>query len=66
MAQTAAELAMHLYRNEPVEARHTLIDNGYRLVPSYLVDAVPVDINNIEMTVVAEGFQHENEIFKKR
>ncbi len=66
MAQTAAELAIHLYKNEPVEARHTLMDNGYRLVPSYLVDAVPVDINNIEMTVVAEGFQRENEIFKKK
>ncbi len=66
MAQTAAELAMHLYKKEQVEQRHTLLDNGYRLVPSYLVDAVPVDISNIEMTVVAEGFQQENEIFKKK
>jgi D-xylose transport system substrate-binding protein len=66
MAQTAAELAMHLYKKEAVEASYTLMDNGYRLVPSYLVDSVPVDINNIKMTVVAEGFQQENEIFKKK
>jgi D-xylose transport system substrate-binding protein len=65
MATTAAELAVHIYKNEPVENRHTLVDNGYRLVPAYLVDAIPVDISNIEMTVVAEGFQLENEIFKK-
>jgi len=65
MATTAAELSMHIYRNEAIESRHILMDNGYRLVPSYLVDAVPVDKSNIEMTVVAEGYQQENEIFKK-
>jgi D-xylose transport system substrate-binding protein len=65
MATTAAELAMHIYRNEQVESRHILMDNGYRLVPSYLVDAVPVDRRNIELTVVAEGYQQEKEIFKK-
>jgi D-xylose transport system substrate-binding protein len=64
MATTAAELSMHIYRNEQIESRHFLMDNGYRLVPSYLVDAVPVDKSNIEMTVVAEGYQLENEIFK--
>jgi D-xylose transport system substrate-binding protein len=66
MAQTAAELAMQVYKKEQVEQRHTLMDNGYRLVPSFLVDAVPVDINNIKLTVVAEGFQQENEVFKKK
>ncbi len=65
MATTAAELSMHIYKNERIESGNVLVDNGYRLVPSYLVDAVPVDINNIEMTVVAEGFQLENDIFKK-
>jgi D-xylose transport system substrate-binding protein len=64
MATTAAELAMHIYKNEPIETRHILIDNGYRLVPSFLVDAVPVDKSNIELTVIAEGYQNEKEIFK--
>ena len=64
MATTAAELSMHIYKNEPTESRHILMDNGYRLVPSYLVDAVPVDKSNIEITV--SGFQQENEILKKK
>jgi len=64
MAETAAELAMHIARNEQVEPKYITIDNGHRLVPSYLVDAVPVNQSNIKMTVVAEGFQLEKEIFK--
>ncbi len=55
MASTAAELAMHLAKNEPVEPYLSTISNGDRLVPSYLVDAVAVNEGNIEMTVVAEG-----------
>lgn len=55
MASTAAELAMHLAKGEPVEPYLSTISNGFRLVPSYLVDAVAVNEGNIEMTVVAEG-----------
>ena len=64
MATTAAELAVELSRNKPVKFSDMTIDNGNRLVRTYLVDAIPVDVNNIKMTVVAEGFQQENEIFK--
>jgi D-xylose transport system substrate-binding protein len=55
MASTAAELAMHLAKGEPVDIHISTISNGDRLVPSYLVDAVAVNEGNIEMTVVAEG-----------
>ena len=55
MASTAAELAMHLAKNEPIDPYLSTISNGDRLVPSYLVDAVAVNEGNIEMTVVAEG-----------
>jgi ABC-type xylose transport system substrate-binding protein len=64
MATTAAEIAMEISRNKPLAFSDITIDNGYRLVPSYLVDAVPVNESNIKMTVVAEGYQQENEIFK--
>jgi D-xylose transport system substrate-binding protein len=64
MATTAAELATDLSRNKQVVFSNITIDNGNRLVPSYLVDAVPVNESNIKMTVVAEGYQQENEIFK--
>ena len=55
MASTAAELAVHLAKDEPVDQHISTIGNGDRLVPSYLVDAVSVNEGNIEMTVVAEG-----------
>lgn len=64
MASTAAELAIHIAKDEPIEPKYVTIDNGDRLVPSYLVDAVVVNENNITMTVVAEGYQQEKEIFK--
>ena len=65
MAGTAAELAIHIAKDEKIENTHITIDNGQRLVPSYLVDAVTVDAKNIKMTVVAEGYQQEEEIFSK-
>jgi len=55
MASTAAELAIHLAKKEPVSPYLSTISNGDRLVPSYLVDAVAVNEGNIEMTVAAEG-----------
>lgn len=55
MASTAAELAIHLARNEPVNPYISTVSNGNRLVPSYLVDAVAVNEGNIEITVASEG-----------
>ena len=55
MATTAAELAVHLAKDEPTEPYLSTISNGERLVPSYLVDAVAVHEGNVEMTVIAEG-----------
>ena len=55
MANTAAELAMHIAKKEQLDPHLSTISNGDRLVPSYLVDAVAVNEANIEMTVAAEG-----------
>ena len=55
MATTAAEIAIHLAKDEPVDPYLSTMSNGERLVPSYLVDAVAVNEGNIEMVVVAEG-----------
>jgi D-xylose transport system substrate-binding protein len=55
MASTAAELATHLAKGEPIDPYLSTISNGERLVPSYLVDAVSVNEGNVEMTVIAEG-----------
>ncbi len=55
MATTAAEIAIHLAKREPIDPYLSTISNGERLVPSYLVDAVAVHEGNVEMTVIAEG-----------
>lgn len=55
MASTAADLAMHLAKGEPIDPYISTISNGDRLVPSYLVNSLAVNQGNIEMTVVAEG-----------
>jgi len=57
MAHTAAELAMHIARNEKVGDRHVRIDNGHILVPAYFVDPVPVNEGNIKVAVVSQSNQ---------
>jgi D-xylose transport system substrate-binding protein len=64
MAYTAAELAMNLAKDKPLSQATATLSNGNRLVPSYLVDPVGVNENNIKMTVVAEGYQDAEKITK--
>lgn len=57
-AEAAAELAVALAKGEDVPASMTLTDvnNGTIDVPSVLLDPVAVTIENIQTTVVADGF----------
>lgn len=64
MAYTVAELAIHLADESPVPLATSTISNGNRLVPSYLVNPMAINESNIQMTVVAEGYQEANKILK--
>ncbi len=64
MAYTVAELAMHIAQELPLAQPTATISNGNRLVPSYLVNAMAINESNIQMTVVAEGYQEASEILK--
>lgn len=64
MAFTAAELAMNLAEDKPLAQATATISNGNRLVPSYLVKPMGVNERNIQMTVVAEGYQDADKIIK--
>jgi D-xylose ABC transporter substrate-binding protein len=56
IAITAANVATKLGRDEPItEAIHTT-NNGQKMVPSILLDAMVVNRDNIDMTVVADGY----------
>ncbi|HZL11584.1 MAG TPA: hypothetical protein VFC65_16495 [Prolixibacteraceae bacterium] len=55
---------MHLAQGDPVQQATATISNGNRLVPSYLVNPMAINESNIQMTVVAEGYQEAEDILK--
>lgn len=55
LATRGAEAAVALARKQPVNADRT-VNNGKKDVPSILLTPVVVDKNNIEQTVVKDGF----------
>ena len=64
MAATAAELAITLGRNEECERTFQTVSNGQRLVPAVLHDAMIVNKDNLKLTVISEGYQTEEEIYR--
>jgi len=66
MAATAAELAMKLGKGEEVEKTYQTISNGEVLVPSVFYNGVIVNRENLKLTVISEGYQKEEEIYKKK
>ena len=64
LAATAAELAMKLGRGEECERTFQTISNGERLVPAVFHDGMLVNRENLKLTVISEGYQKEEEIYK--
>jgi D-xylose transport system substrate-binding protein len=64
LAATAAELAMKLGNGEEFERTFQTISNGELLVPSVFHDGVIVNRENLKLTVISEGYQKEEEVFK--
>jgi len=64
MASTAAEIAVKLARGEKYEGCNNRVSNGKRLVPAVLLEALPVTKDNIEQTVVADGYLKEKDIYQ--
>ena len=63
LAATAAELAVKLARREVVVAQKT-VDNGMLAVPSVLNDVVTVTKENIQQTVIKDGFHSYAEVYR--
>jgi len=64
LANTAAELAMSLAIDGVGENTYQTVSNGERLVPAVFHDAMIVNRENLKLTVISEGYQTEEEIFK--
>jgi len=64
LAKRAAEVAVALATGKPVIAKAEL-DNGKRQVPTILLDVVTVTKENVDSTVVKDGFHTREEIYGK-
>ncbi len=64
LASTAAELAVKLGKGEECERTFETMSNGEVLVPSVFHEGVIVNRENLKLTVVSEGYQKEEEIYK--
>lgn len=64
LASTAAELAVKLGKGEECERTFETISNGEVLVPTVFHEGVVVNRENLKLTVVSEGYQKEEEIYK--
>ncbi|MDZ4676324.1 MAG: D-xylose ABC transporter substrate-binding protein [Oligoflexia bacterium] len=63
LAYKAAESAVALAKGEAVVA-NTTINNGKKEVPSLLIKPIQVDKNNIDLTVVKDGFHPREAVYK--
>ena len=61
LAYGAVDAAVKLARGEKVETTET-IDNGFKKVPSILLEPVAVDRNNLLTTLVKDGYHTLAEI----
>ncbi len=64
LAKRAAEVAVALAKGEPVVAKGET-PNGKKNVPSILHDVVTVTKQNIDATVIADGFQTREAVYGK-
>lgn len=64
LASTAAELAMKFANCEECEKTFQTVSNGEMLVPAVLHNGMIVNRENLKLTVISEGYQKEEEVFK--
>ena len=64
LAATTADLAMKLARCEECENTFQTVSNGTKLVPTVFHSAMIVNRENLKLTVISEGYQTEEEVFK--
>ncbi|GLO60350.1 xylose ABC transporter substrate-binding protein [Vibrio sp. MACH09] len=64
LAQRAAEISVVL-GNDDEPRWNAQLNNGLKDVPSWLLEPIAVDINNLKKTVIADGFHSEKDVYRK-
>jgi D-xylose transport system substrate-binding protein len=65
LANKAAEVAVALAKKQPITDPTSKINNGKIDVPSILLGTIQVDKDNLDATVIADGFQKKEDVYKK-
>ncbi|WP_411334127.1 D-xylose ABC transporter substrate-binding protein [Metabacillus indicus] len=63
IAETVADLAVKMANGEEVETNGK-VNNGKIDVPSLLLDPVPVNKDNIDDTIIKDGFHKKEDVYK--
>ncbi|QIA08896.1 sugar ABC transporter substrate-binding protein [Draconibacterium halophilum] len=63
LAATTADLAMKLARGENGERTYQTVSNGELLVPTVFHTGMIVNKENLQLTVISEGYQQEEEVY---
>ncbi len=65
LAASAANMAITLANDDPIPNTLITVNNGTKMVPAVLVSSIiPVGEENIRMTVIADGFIDEKQVFR--
>ncbi len=64
LAAKAADIAVDLAKGLPLPPTDKTTNNGKKDVPSYFLDPIPVTKDNLVDTVIADGFQKMEEVYK--
>lgn len=64
LAPVAVEAAIALAKKQKLNTTRT-VNNGRIEVPSILIEPIPVDKANIDTTVVKDGFQDREKIYRE-
>jgi D-xylose transport system substrate-binding protein len=64
LAAKAAEMTLQLANKQKLTGLTGTIDNGKIKVPSVLLDPIPVTKDNLVSTVVVDGFQKMEDVYK--
>jgi D-xylose transport system substrate-binding protein len=64
LAKAAVEATLAIARKQPVAAPTSPVPNGKKDVPSILLEPIPVDKENLAATVVKDGYQKLEDVYK--
>jgi D-xylose transport system substrate-binding protein len=64
LAETAAEIAVKLAKGEEIKA-DKMINNGFVDVPTIVTPVVPITKENLDSTIIAEGFYTKEQVYEK-